>query len=219
MSELRPHPAVYSDALLPVMAEMLQGCKYVLDSFAGTGKIFKLLQWLPETRFEGTEIEQEWKDYDERTTLGDALDLPWSDDTFDAICVSPAFGNRMADKHEATDESKRVTYKHMLGHELHKNNAGGMQWGPEYRLLHEMAWTEARRVLVPGGKFVLNIKDHIRKGVVVPVTQWHIDTLAVLGFEMMDHVRIYGSGMGFGQNREARVPFESVILFELKGKE
>lgn len=30
MSELRPHPAVYSDALLPVMAEMLQGCYYVL---------------------------------------------------------------------------------------------------------------------------------------------------------------------------------------------
>jgi tRNA G10 N-methylase Trm11 len=198
------------------MAEMLQGCRYVLDPFCGTGKIFQLLKWLPDTRFEGIEIEQEWKDYDERTTLGDATDLPWSDDTFDAICVSPAFGNRMADKHEATDESKRITYKHMLGHELHKNNAGGMQWGPEYRLLHEMAWSEARRVLVPGGKFVLNIKDHIRKGVTVPVTQWHIDTLSMLGFETVDHVRVYGSGMGFGQNHDKRVPYQSVILFVLR---
>lgn len=216
MSELRPHPAVYSDALLPVMAEMLQGCCYVLDPFCGTGKIFQLLRWLPDTCFEGIEIEQEWKDYDERTTLGDATDLPWSDNTFDAICVSPAFGNRMADKHEATDESKRITYKHMLGHELHKNNAGGMQWGPEYRLLHEMAWSEARRVLVPGGKFVLNIKDHIRKGVTVPVTQWHIDTLSMLGFETVDHVKVYGSGMGFGQNHDKRVPYQSVILFVLR---
>lgn len=218
MSELRPHPAVYSDALLPVMAEMLQGCHYVLDPFAGTGKIFQLLKWLPDTRFEGVEIEKEWVAYDKRITLGDALHLPWPNDTFDGVCTSPTYSNRMADHHRAVDGSKRVSYKHYLGHDLSPSNTGAMQWGAKYQWAHIVAWTEAKRVLVRGGKLVLNIKDHVRKGRVMPVTEWHIHTLRDLGFELLDHVTIDCPGMGFGQNRDARVPFESIILFELKGK-
>lgn len=217
-NELRPHPAVYSDALLPIMAEMLRDCHYVLDPFAGTGKIFQLKKWLPETRFEAVEIEPEWAAYDTRITLGNALYLPWPNDTFDGVCVSPAYGNRMADHHEAKDASRRITYKHKLGRDLSHMNTGAMQWGEMYKWSHYAAWLEAKRVLVRGGKFVLNIKDHVRKGRVMPVTAWHIGTLRDLGFELLDHVTVDCPGMGFGQNRDARVPFESVILFELKGK-
>ena len=116
-------------------------------------------------------------------------------------------------------EVQRITYKHKLGRDLSPRNTGAMQWGELYQWTHYAAWEEAKRVLVRGGKFVLNIKDHVRKGQVMPVTAWHIGTLRDLGFELLDHVQVDCPGMGFGQNREARVPFESVILFELKGKE
>ena len=48
-----------------------------------------------------------------------------------------------------------------------------MQWGDAYRSFHVKAWREAWRVLRPGGRFVLNIKDHIRNGERMPVTDWH----------------------------------------------
>jgi hypothetical protein len=91
-----------------------------------------------------------------------------------------------------------------------------MQWGAEYRMFHVAAWTEARRVLEPGGVFVLNIKDHIRGGVRQHVTDWHIEALEGQGFRWTDHVKIDCPGMRFGRNGNARVDYESVIRFELE---
>ena len=57
------HPATYTDALLPIMAELLPaGPAKILDPFAGTGKIARLRQWLPQAEFFGYEIESEWAD-------------------------------------------------------------------------------------------------------------------------------------------------------------
>jgi hypothetical protein len=53
----------------------------------------------------------------------------------------------------------------VLGRPLTPGNSGALQWGEEYRALHVAVWTECRRVLKPGGIFVLNVKDHIRGGV------------------------------------------------------
>jgi len=59
-----------------------------------------------------------------------------------------------------------------------------MQWGQQYREFHLQAWNEAVRVLRSGGRFVLNIKDHIRDGVQQPVSAWHVATLTALGLEL-----------------------------------
>lgn len=75
-----------------------------------------------------------------RTTLGNALHLPWPDGTFDAICTSPAYGNRMADRYSETGESERLTYAAMLRRQLHPDNAGQLQWGQRYRDFHLAAW-------------------------------------------------------------------------------
>ena len=213
------HPAKYTDALLPAMASMLHGRTRILDPFGGTGKVFELAAWLPAAQIEAVEIEPEWAACHPRTTLGNALSLPWADDYFDAVCTSCTYGNRMADHHNAKDASHRRTYRHMLGRELHPDNSGAMQWGDAYRSFHVDAWTEARRVLKVGGAFVLNIKDHIRAGVVQPVTQWHIDTLQALGFRMLQHKRVNTPSMRYGRNSDKRVEYESVILFELTTKE
>lgn len=91
------HPATYTDALLPVFVDMLQGTKRILDPFGGTGKIFEIEPLLQGAKVDAIEIEPEWAAYNPRTTIGNALSLPWGNNTFDAICTSPclAHGQRV----------------------------------------------------------------------------------------------------------------------------
>lgn len=218
MPEALPsHPARYTDVLLPVMAKMLQGSKRILDPFGGTGKVFLLEHWLGKVEIQATEIEKEWADKNPRTTHGNALALPWADGYFDAVCTSPAYGNRMADK-PLFDKYQRNTYANELGRELHPDSGARLQWGEAYRDLHIRAWLEARRVLELGGVFVLNIKNHIRDGKEQLVTEWHIEALCALGFCLVEHEKIETPGNGFGAWRTVRIPYESVILFRLEDK-
>lgn len=212
MPDAQPaHPAQYTEALYPTMARMLTGCTRILDPFGGKGGIFTLERWLPEAEFCAVEIEPEWAACHPKTEQGNALHLRWEDGYFDGICTSPAYGNRMADT--LLDAYERLTYTARLGHALHPDNAGGMQWGDKYRAFHTQAWTEARRVLKLGGVFVLNIKDHIRGGEHQYVTAWHIQTLESLGFRFVEHEQIACPGMRWGANSDKRVEYESVVKF------
>ena len=213
------HPAKYTDALLLTMAQMLKGRRRILDPFGGTGKVFLLEAWLPDAQIEAVEIEPEFASIQPRVTHGNALYLPWGDGYFDAVCTSPTYGNRMADHDAGTiaaGSSRRMTYASHLSRKLHPDNSGAMQWGDKYRTFHIAAWTEALRVLQPGGAFVLNIKDHIRGGEVQHVTEWHVKTLCGLGFVERDHKRINTPSMRYGRNGDKRVEYESVILFTLE---
>lgn len=201
------HPAKFTDCLLPVFERMLFGCDSVLDPFAGTGKIHLL-----PFNTTGLEIEPEWATLSKGTIIGDATQMPFSDGSFDAICTSPTYGNRMADCHNAKDGSKRNTYTHKLGRTLSDNNSGKMQWGKSYRDIHRKAWEESHRVLKSEGVFVLNFKNHIRAGKVVDVFSWHISTLLGLGFQIEEVVKIITKGNGFGKNAELRTGFEFVAL-------
>src|ERR1044072_9645513 len=174
---------MFVEALTP-LAE--HGPVSVLDPFAGTGRIHKLRDMGPFLTT-GVEIEHECSDMSPHTFLGNALALQFNADSFDAVVTSPTYGNRMADKHEAKDSSTRRSYRHDLGGQLHEMNSGGMQWGAQYRAFHEEAWTEVRRVVRDGGLFVLNIKDHIRKGKRQYVAGWHISTICRLGFDLLWH--------------------------------
>ena len=212
------HPAKYTDVLLPVFARMLKGSKRILDPMAGTGKIFDLAWWLPDSEIQAIEIEPEWAAMHPRTTLGNALHLPWEKNYFDAVCVSCVYGSRMSDCHNAKDASVRNTYTHAIGHKLHPDNAGQLQWGPKYRDFHVAAWLEVRRVLQPGGIFVLNCKNHIRAGKEMHVTEWHVETLKELDFFHIETQQVETPSNRHGANGNARLAFESVILFRLEKK-
>lgn len=206
------HPARYSDAVLEVMAPVLEPGMAVLDPFAGTGRVHELAEEC-DVRTIGVELEPEWAALGTGPTLvGDARALPFPARTFDAVVTSPAYGNRMADHHEARDGSRQITYRHCLGRPLTPGNSGAMQWGPAYRELHHQAWAEAARVLVPGGLLVLNVSDHVRAGRVVPVTAWHLATLVGLGFTLAGSTTVATPRMRFGANHGVRVEGETVAF-------
>lgn len=218
---LPKHPAKYTDALLLTMANMLRGRRRILDPFGGTGKVFLLEHWLGDAEIQAVEIEPEFAAKHTRMTVGNALHLSWPDGYFDAVMTSPTYGNRMADcdaQTIAAGAEFRLTYASMLGRKLHPDNSGQLQWGTKYRKFHQRAWAETRRVLCAGGLFVLNIKDHIRDKRRVFVTDWHIGCLEGLGFRLVEHKHIDTPSMKFGRNSEARIPYESVILFRLEHK-
>jgi len=216
------HPAKYSEALLPSLGAWAAGCRKILDPFGGTGKVGLLRDHgVPsEARIATVEIEPEWgaapaPGVDTRV-VGDATALPFATESFDAIITSPCYGNRMADRYLPPSGSPWTyrTYACALGRRPSPRSAGGMQWGPDYRALHGQAWREAWRVLEPGGRLVLNISDHVRGGEVVPVTDWHVQTLEHLGFQVAHHgVSVTTPRMRHGRNRELRVAGESVIVF------
>lgn len=207
-----PHPAKFSDNVLDAIEAALirahlTNDAVILDPFAGVGKVHRL-PWV--TR--GVELEPEWAAQHPDTIVGDATDLPFPDATFDAVVTSPCYGNRMADHHEARDLSVRNTYRHRLRRELTHNNAGAMQWGPEYRDLHAIVWAEVHRVLRPGGVMALNISNHYRDGLIPLVVEWHLNALGVVGMELVSGQRVRTPRNGQGANRELRVDHEVVAL-------
>lgn len=212
------HPAKYTDSFIPKFAEILQGCDLVLDPFGGVGKLALIKDFGFKGKIVCNELESEWADSSihsvDKWHIGDAADLHWAEnDSFDAICTSPTYGNRMADHHNAKDGSKRVTYKHFLGRDLNPENTGRMQWGEKYKSKHIEIYKELKRVLKPNGKLVINISNHIRKGAEVDVVGWKKEVLISLGFDFSEEIKIETPRMGFGQNAKARVQHESILTF------
>lgn len=204
MEELTPHPAKFSQELYPQLKKFLEPVTgKVLDPFAGVGRIHDLH---PNTV--GVELEPEWACQHPKTIVGNALELPFDHNEFEAICTSPSYGNRLADTY--TDHTRRITYTSYLGRALTDDNSGAMQWGKKYREFHEAAWFEASRVA--SSVFVLNCKNHIRKGEVQLVTEWHLGCLQDLGWRLKQIVPIVTPGHRDGENHDARVEYETVSL-------
>lgn len=210
------HPAVFSDAILPVLAQLLEPEHVlVLDPFAGVGRVHELrdaVDW--DLTTVGIELEKEWADLHPDTHVGNALALSYADGTFDAVVTSPTYGNRLADSHDARDGSVRRSYTHDLGRQLDEDNSGAMHWGPKYRDFHRAAWLETKRVLRPGGRLVLNISDHIRQKKRQFVSSWHTITLIEMGFELVDSARVETPRLKVGAHSSSRMRSELVLAFD-----
>ena len=205
------HPAKYTESLLPIFKQYIPDDSSVLDPFAGTGKIKKIIPWAILL-----EIEHEWAKIC-GAIVGDATDMPFKSKCFDIICTSPTYGNRMADHfidHQKEKKYTRNTYTHCLGSPLHKNNSGRMNWGAKYKNLHKKAWVECRRVLTKNGTLILNISNHIRSGLEIDVTSWHISELEKLGFLLKNTHEIKTPRQRFGANSNLRVGHESILVFK-----
>ena len=108
--------------------------------------------------------------------------------------------------------SRRHTYTHYYGEPLEHDNSGAMQWGDEYRELHQAVWQQVWDVLMPGGHFILNVSDHQRQHKTIPVEQWHIDTLTEIGFVVVEERRVTTKRQKHGQNYDKREGTEGLYL-------
>lgn len=209
------HPAKYSRGLLSLFAKHIQSGWRILDPFAGTGKLGRLKHFIPALTVVCNELEPEWATEPEvdEWHFGDAAQMAWATDaSFDALVTSPVYGNRMSDTY--TDHTKRLTYRAGLGHSLHPENTGQMQWGERYRVKHQAIYAECMRVLKPRGLFLLNVSDHIRAGQIMPVSQWHVKTLQALGLSIEAVHEIETPRARFGQNYAKRVRYEFVYVLQ-----
>ena len=209
------HPAVMGSHILDACKAFLPfvGCR-VLDPFAGLGTTAKLL---PEYDVVGVEIEKEWADQYEKTICDDSLIVVPTLEKFDAVLTSPTYGNRMADDFEASDKSKRITYRHKLGRKLSEGTTSNLHYGrknKKYEDLHSKIWKVCVDSLNDNGVFILNCKDFISSGTVMEVTQWHIETLAGYGMSVVESIRVPSRGMRFGSNSQKRIDYENVVCLQ-----
>lgn len=217
-----PHPAKFSPSILAKVKSIVaeearfhEGLYRVFDPFAGVGGIHELESINPTVRTLGFELEKEWADAHPFTLHANALHISkyWPEgNVFDAIVTSPCYGNRMADHHDARDDSIRNTYRHKLGRPLSLDSSAGLQWGDEYRSFHADVWYQCVDVLRSNGIFVLNCKDHIRKSEIQHVTDWHIQTLESLGLIIERSHWIDAPGNRMGQNGEKRIDHETITV-------
>lgn len=237
----RPHPAKFSAPVLETLCSVVErlaliedpwGTPFkVLDPFGGIGGVFAL-ESIPGVECFMYELEEEWASQapahrQTNVIVGDSLELmrEWITENhyepdpdgkayFDAIVTSPVYGNRMADHHEAKDESKRHTYRHYLGRPLTDGSAAGMQWGTDYRAFHLEAWRLATEMVRDGGWFVLNVSDHIRKRQRERVALWHLRELLALGWTLVDAKKVSTRRQRMGANGLARVDGEMVYVLQ-----
>ena len=213
----KDHPAPFSDPILDQVTSHLKEVGQsgtVIDPFAGTGRVHELRE-KAGVHTVGVELEPEWAAKHPDTIEGNALELTntFEPGSVDAIATSPTYGNRMADHHDAKDDSVRLTYKHTLGRDLHDDNSGQLQWGDEYRRFHQIAWTEAVAALKPGGTLTLNIKNHFRDGQQQRVAEWHLNTLYELGVHLVALDIVPTKGLMAGANADNRTIAEYVMTF------
>lgn len=217
------HPAKYTDSFIPIFAKLLMDCKTVLDPFGGTGKLNKIKAFGFRGEIICNEIEPDFAKLEDKDcicfvdkwNIGDAEKMDFlNDESVDAICTSPTYGNRMADHFKTTSNRKYMTYTHCIGHDLNEGNTGKMQFGNAYMDKHMRIYKECNRVLKKGGKFICNVSNFIRGGVEVDVVSFHKKALENNGFCFVKTLSVPTRRMGFGQNREQRVQHEKIMVFE-----
>ncbi len=111
-------------------------------------------------------------------------------------------------------KSTRRGYAISLGHLVDQRSSAGDQWGTRYRYRSEAHLREIRRVLRPGGTFILNISDHVRNGQRQYVTDWWVQTASRLGLAFVTAETVTTRRYGLGQNRGSRIDGEQIVVME-----
>jgi len=218
----RPHHSRFNPGIIESIEARIGDSKMILDPMAGTMERLRVLEDRDRGWHQvwGIEYEQEWVDGYPHTRLqqGDARKLPFPSEHFDAIVVSPSYGNRDSDRTgDWWDNADRKTYAAALGRNVSEGSLCVPFEDERYKTGHTLAWAESVRVLKTGGLFVINLKNHIKKGQIIRVSQWHRNVLRdVLGMEEIDDTSIATKGRLSGENYDVRAELVEKIYVYLK---
>lgn len=227
------HPARFSQTIVKQIIEILDPMVigdtpwHLHDPFGGTGERLHDIAIATRCWYSGTEIEPEWIVFP-NIVEGDATDP----DTYPtvrpyAIVTSPTYPNGMADSWQASDTSKRNTYRHRLrdlngsDRELHPNNQA--RWGyrgrGERSLFRQTYWDIADRAVANWDSAELalvNVSDFVytKNGEerVEPVVDDWARLLAKHGWSDQTRIPVGTPRLGHGVNRDKRVDNEEIIL-------
>ncbi len=238
----RPHPAKFPWHIIDAIAAHVPPGSRVLDPMAGSGRVHRLRELVPECWTAGVDLEIEWAAWQPGTLVGNALSLPFRDASFTALVTSPTYANRSSDHHEARDLCKtcagtgevdgrtckncrgqklsdRNTYRHRLGRMPHPDNSGILAWGPAYRHLHEAVWVECARVLRPGSPAIVNLKNSVRPdgSLRFDLIGWHAGSLGRAGFVYESTIAVETPGYRKGQNGAQRADHEVLLVMRRAG--
>jgi len=218
----RPHHTRYNKAVIDAIVARIGESKRILDPMAGTFERIRELEKkeLGWHQVYGIELEEEWvSSYPHpRFQQGDARDMPFGDEFFDCIVVSPSYGNRDSDRTgEWWDNADRKTYAAALGRNVSAESLCVPFESDAYKRGHVLAWAECVRVLKVDGLFVINLKNHVKAGVIVPVSQWHRNVLRdTLRMTEIDDTSVPVSGRHSGANAAVRAESVEKVYFYQK---
>ncbi len=187
----------------------------VFDPFAGVGTVTILSHYDRNITVTGMEIEREWADQNIHIMTGDSIAyMALTRDRYDAVVTSPAYGNRMADSYDGRDGSKRNTYRVALGRPLDEQNGARLAFNGKYKDFHSRAIEGMVRVTKDGGRVIVVVKNFIRDGELVDVVDWWRSELAANLLTEVAFIPIEAKGLGYGANRDERVKYEYVLVWE-----
>jgi hypothetical protein len=134
----------------------------------------------------------------------------------DMWVTSPTYGNRMADHHDAQDDSTRHGYAFYLGRLPSEGSTSVMPWGPDYWEAHAEAYRLMLAASRPGAPLVLNVSNFPKANAMVDAVEWHRGAAIGAGW-LVDRstrvVKIETSRLRHGQNWQDRATHEVVMSF------
>lgn len=210
----RPHPAKFSDALLPVIASLIpSGTIRVCDPMAGVGK----LTLVGDFEFYMNELEPEWaKQITNATAVRVGNAATYLIPPKCVVITSPPYGNRMADffVSKTKPASMKGRYAGDLGRKLSDGSTASLKFGDKY--CDEMAhiFSNITSQMVTGQYFILNISNFISSGVEQNVCGFYLKLFTDLNFTL-DNMKpvITPRDRGRGANSNVRVAHEAVMLW------
>jgi len=210
------HPATFTESIIDrlgiIIPKSVPSGRGIHDPFGGEGtKLGTLCDQLGYV-FSATDLE-EWKDADQRVSLGDST-LSGSYPAYPyAIVTSPTYNNGVNDHFKPKDDSERLTYRVRAGHELHPNNTG--RWsGRGSKKGEGEYWRLTRKVVAHWPDIaIVNVKDSIRstwEDGIYPLVRLWTELLEEIGYSVTSE-EVACPGWRFGANGKERIDTEAIL--------
>jgi hypothetical protein len=231
------HGAQFSDTIVDEIRTILAerypefwGRPMLWDPFAGRGVKLARMSWGYTDglgfNYGGTEIEASFIE-DDNIRHGSATDPDTYPSTPHIIVTSPVYPNGMADSWKMSDGSKRHTYRSWIAEnegkdrQLDDENMGRYGYRGTRRdgasTKRDAYWDIAERSVKnwsAAEAVVLNVSDFISGGGLEPFTADWVRLMTKYGWQPVDSRRVRTPRQGHGANRDVRVEFEMVFVFE-----